>query len=72
MITNAASDDKPIAIYKANAFWIAYFQIMTIDGSGESTITTHHHDPIYGDSQAIVLGLPLGLTLDDYEEAGRQ
>jgi hypothetical protein len=47
-----AAADKPIAVYNASKFWIAYTVVRTVEGSGDPTYTIHHHDPIYGPSFA--------------------
>ncbi|MHC4616821.1 MAG: hypothetical protein ACYTEQ_03610 [Planctomycetota bacterium] len=69
-ITAAATADKPMAVYNASKFWIAYTVVQKVDGSGDPTYTIHHHDPIYAPSfaQQNNLGYVKG---DDIEAAER-
>ncbi len=70
LINDADAAGKPIAVYKANSFWTAFFVVKTVDGSGNATETISHHDPVYGQSPAEVNGW--GTVTGDMIEAAQR
>ena len=66
MINIAATANKPLAVYHAAQFWIAYFACKKIDGEGVDSKELIFKTPVYGDSPAELLGVTT-ITGDDIE-----